>query len=277
MGKKRILNFASASNQSLLHDNQKHIFAHNHALKIYSKNAIYSFIPKNACSTMRLSIAIENGCVKGPEGIDWIHKNNQTFRADLQGLLLASYAFVILRCPFARLASCFLDKIVGKGAVARRFCELPGMGVDIDGLSFELFVETVCKPGNLSHNQHWQPQLDFLVYEDYDDYFCVEDFGAAVVKLKQAIGLDVVDARGLTAHGISGLELLGELGDFSGMTVGEINRLKQEGKSPHPRSLYNDKLIALVAEYYREDFLLYLGKIGDKFLFPVPGSFAGLD
>ena len=26
----------------------------------------------------------------------------------------------------------------------------------------------------LRSNEHWRPQVDFLVYETYDDYFCVE-------------------------------------------------------------------------------------------------------
>ena len=39
----------------------------NHSMMLYRKNALYSFIPKNACSTLRLSTAIENGCIDGIE------------------------------------------------------------------------------------------------------------------------------------------------------------------------------------------------------------------
>ena len=86
--------------------------AASHALKIYKTGAIDTFIPKNACSTMRLSVAIANCCIADASGFEWIHNNNDTFRANLEDLIRATYTFVILRDPFVRLASCFLDKIV---------------------------------------------------------------------------------------------------------------------------------------------------------------------
>ena len=61
---KRRLRYASAVTDILEKANTKHIFAQKHAMNVYAQGAIYSLIPKNACSTMRLSIAIENGCVK---------------------------------------------------------------------------------------------------------------------------------------------------------------------------------------------------------------------
>ena len=61
---------------------------------------------------MRLSLAFYNGCVDDTADFGWIHSNNATFRADLASLAGASYTFVILRCPYARLASGYLDKIV---------------------------------------------------------------------------------------------------------------------------------------------------------------------
>ena len=36
-------------------------FSSEHALSIYPINAIYNFIPKNACSSLRYSIAVANG------------------------------------------------------------------------------------------------------------------------------------------------------------------------------------------------------------------------
>lgn len=97
-----------------LSQNGAHGFAAQHALVHYTSGAVYSFIPKNACSTMRYSMAIANNCISGPEDWTWIHKNNGTFVATLPELVRAPYSFVILRCPHARLASVFLDKIVDR-------------------------------------------------------------------------------------------------------------------------------------------------------------------
>ncbi|WP_373417475.1 sulfotransferase family 2 domain-containing protein, partial [Vibrio parahaemolyticus] len=72
---------------------------------IYNSNSLYTFIPKVACSTMRYTVARENGCVTGLSQANWIHNNNQTFNATLSEALRTDYSFVILRCPFSRLAS----------------------------------------------------------------------------------------------------------------------------------------------------------------------------
>ena len=81
--KKRVLKYAS-SNYEPLGKNKKHQFAAAHALNIYSSNTIYSFIPKNACTTMRLSLALENGCIQSIKDFNWIHRNNATFSASLR-------------------------------------------------------------------------------------------------------------------------------------------------------------------------------------------------
>ena len=94
--------------------NKRHIFAARHALAIYSRKAICTYIPKNACSSLRYSIALMNGLIEGPEDIDWNQSNNKTFCASLAEILTAEYTFVVVRCPFARLASAFLDKAINE-------------------------------------------------------------------------------------------------------------------------------------------------------------------
>ena len=105
------MKYATASLKSI-HVNTKHRFAQQHALNLYRKDALYSFIPKNACSTMRLSVAMANGFIKHKRDYNWIHQNNGTFSAELRDLVRCQYAFVILRDPFSRLVSAYLDKIV---------------------------------------------------------------------------------------------------------------------------------------------------------------------
>ena len=99
---------------SKLSENELYTFSLNHTLSVYSIDAVYTFIPKNACSTMRYSVALQNGYVRDIEDINWIHQNTQTFVATQREIATAKYTFTMLRCPFTRVASCFLDKIVNQ-------------------------------------------------------------------------------------------------------------------------------------------------------------------
>ena len=195
----------SAANYNGLAQNPRHKFAHNHALNIYNADAIYSFIPKNACSTMRTSIAYANGCIEDVTDFNWIHKNNHTFTANLRDLVTAKYTFTVLRCPFSRLASSYMDKIVSRNSVAWNYYDLRDRKVELEDVSFHEFVKSMTTPKVKAGNIHWRPQSDFLVYKNYDDYFAMENFGEATKVLNDKIGLEVIDARKLTNHGVDGV------------------------------------------------------------------------
>ena len=97
-----------------VNQNKMHAFSSSHTLSIYPIGAVYTFIPKNACSSLRYSIAVANGFLDGVEDVKWIHKNNQTFVSTQREVCIANYTFVVLRCPFTRIASGFLNKLVDK-------------------------------------------------------------------------------------------------------------------------------------------------------------------
>lgn len=263
----RLLKYARSDDVNLLL-NQKHQAAAAHALKIYKSGAIYTFIPKNACSTMRLSLAIANCCIPDASGIAWIHDNNETFRASLEDLVRADYTFVILRDPFARLASCFLDKIVGQARPASVLRDLVGQDLDLDQISFADFVGFLDDAEVLAGNMHWRPQTDFLIYDRYDDYFAVEDFTVATASIRARAGVEVVDARPLTEHGLDRYRLLSAELDHSRTPAGEIARLKRDGKCPDPRSLFTRPIVDLVARLYADDVVLFAEKTGLLTMFP---------
>lgn len=246
----------SAANYGALKQNSKHNFAQRHTIRIYKSNAIYSFIPKNACSTMRTSIAYANGCIDNPQDFNWIHKNNHTFNAELADLICADYTFVILRCPFARLASVYLDKIVSRDVVAWNFYDLIDRKVELDDISFTQFVQHLENEDVQNGNIHWRPQLDFLVYQKYDDYFCLENFADIATTLKTKIGLELIDARNLTNHGLDQLKLI-DNADYSQVKPAEILSLKKDGYCPAPKSLYSDELIESVRKLYWDDIEFY--------------------
>jgi hypothetical protein len=254
----------SAVDYEALQRNGKHNFAQNHSLYIYKSNSIYSFIPKNACSTMRVSIAYANGCINNIQDFNWIHKNNQTFKATLSDLIRAEYTFVILRCPYARLASVYLDKIISRYPPAWDFYDLIDRKIELNDICFTKFVNNLQRKKVQNANNHWRPQVDFLVYQEYDDYFCLENFPEVVTCLKSKINLTVMDARNLTNHGIDKLKLIDD--DFSQAKPDDILRLKKDGFCPSPKSLYSDDLVAKVQKLYSDDIKFYQETIKESYL-----------
>jgi hypothetical protein len=69
----------TSQNHAPLQDNHQHLNGMRHATRLYNNSSIYSFIPKNSCSAMRLSVVVANGCIDDLKDGNWIHKNNQTF------------------------------------------------------------------------------------------------------------------------------------------------------------------------------------------------------
>lgn len=246
-----------------LSHNPRYNFARNHALSIYGAEAIYSFIPKNACSTLRTSIAYANGCIESADDFNWIHKNNATFNASLSELAKAKYTFAILRCPYSRLASVYLDKIVSKNVVAWNLFDLMERTIDLDDLSFSDFVKCLESMPVRIGEIHWRQQSDFLVYKEYDDYFCLSEFQHAVVELDKKISLKIIDARSLTNHGIDQLKLI-DSECFAYTPAREIAAMKKVGNCPSPHALFDERLMAEVATLYAEDFALYRDVIGEK-------------
>jgi hypothetical protein len=256
----RLLRFARAARQPLA-ANPQHTFAARHALVHYHSGAVYSFIPKNGCSTLRYSLALAHGCIAGPEDINWIHNNNGTFKAELRDLVTAPYSFVVLRCPYARLASAFLDKIVGQTVVMWQLHDQVDRAFAPDQLSFRQFVQMLSPRVVRYSNLHWRPQEDFLVYEDYDDWFRLEDFSTAGARIEERCGLTLHDARPLTKHGLDQFDRIDD-GFFGDMPVQEIRKMKRNGKAPSYRALYDDGLKTAVSRMYSADIALVREKTG---------------
>jgi len=256
----RLLRYAGKS-YARLASNKRHGFAQNHALNIYPSDAIYSFIPKNACSTMRTSLAIANGCIKDATDFNWIHQNNGTFSATLADLAKARYTFTILRCPFSRLLSVYLDKFLNRNPVAWHYIDLHDRAIDMEDITFEFFVKSMRRERVRTGDIHWMPQTSFLVYEDYDDYFAFEDMPHVAQTLKQKIDFDLVDARPLTRHGAEGYRKLRKEAPYK-LAPFELMGFKQRGSLPAPASMYTEELVACVRRAYRSDIALYKRKLG---------------
>lgn len=251
----RILKYASSSFEPLS-QNKKHQFAAAHALNIYNSNAIYSFIPKNACTTMRFSLALGNECIDSKDDFNWIHRNNATFSASLRELQEAAYTFVILRSPIYRLASVYLDKIVDRTNVAWNLYDLIKREIPLAEITFRKFVELVTSEELIHKEIHWAPQSDFLVYKYYDDYFSLEQFSEAIPLIEKRAGIKIYDARNLTKHGTDQYTMINDQ-CYADTKPYILFNLKLSGKIPSHESLYDITLKNMVEEAYKNDFILY--------------------
>ena len=255
----------SSSSHGALAENGQHCFAARFALNHYQSNSIYSFIPKNGCTTMRYSLALANGCIQVQADFKWIHLNNRSFSASLRELACANYCFVILRCPYARLASAFVDKIVplkgsGRSHHLSNFIKISGYPVnDIDKLTFRLFCQALAKPKVLRGDIHWRPQLDYLVYQDYDDYFRLEQFNEAIPEIERRTGITLHDARNLSRHGTDQLTLITE-GCYADTPMATLSEMKTTGVMPTHGGLYDNALRQQIGQIFAMDFELLKAK-----------------
>jgi hypothetical protein len=146
--------------------------------------------------------------------------------------------------------------VVGKEPAGVMFANIIGNRYGSEGITFDTFVRAMKNPVIRDANPHWRPQRDFLVYKQYDDYFCLEEFDKAIPRILEKIGMPIYDARRVTGHGLDKLELIDQ-GNHGGLRASEILSMKLKGKCPSPRSLYNDELVAIVGEVFAEDIEVY--------------------
>ncbi len=257
--------------------------AAGHALAIRPAAAIYSYIPKNACSLLRHAVALANG-LSEDEALQalWGGAALVAGRAEIAA---ARYVFVVLRCPYRRTASAFLDRIAGPRPRARHLLPRyrgivgalrwpfaggplsPEDAAAVAALTFTGFLRLLraCPPRARDH--HFRSQSDFLLARGYDDVFAVEALDAAAPLLAERAGLRIDGALAPARHHIAGLERVA--GDASEMTVATLSGLLREGRAPDYAALYGAESRALVEEIHGADLALYRRHFGAAgLLFP---------
>ena len=252
----RLLKHARLEN-SPVSRNELYTFSLAHVLSIYPLDAVYTFIPKNACSTFRYSIAIANGFLGDISDVNWIHSNNSTFLSTQREVARASYTFVVLRCPYTRIASCFLDKIVKEKF---DFNDVKGNKLN---LNFHDFLLVIKSQHRSERNEHWRNQSDFLHYERYDEYFSLESFSEAINSL-DVRGFTVHDTRVALKHDLKNIERID--GNFSKIKVDKLKKMKEGGCLPSYKSMFSDTEIELANDIYNDDINLYKSHFGDNCL-----------
>ena len=257
-----------------LNQNERYVFARRYSLHLYPSNAVYTFIPKNACSTLRYSLAIANGYLDSTSDPNWIHSNinggSPLFKVSDYSLSTAASTFVVLRCPYRRMVSAFLDKAVDMKLPAQRLCKTiwpdintkEEMMTALRQMSFTTFIECVCSLPREKLDEHFRPQVDFLALENYTHWFSLEKFEEMESQLKSELQFELHDTRDRLRHDTHQYKKV--MDDFSQESIEKLKRLKNSKNIPDPLCLYNEQTRQLVDDYFGEDIDQYRRLFGSS-------------
>ena len=250
-------------NLSNLKSNQDHEFAIKHTLCHYKSNAVCTWIPKNGCSNLRYSVSKENGAISSIDEIEWIHRNNDCFNANTKEALQADYTFIILRNPFKRLLSFFLDKLCHpqEEQTEGSYKHAQETFSFSENNSFLDFINYIWEnPNSIYNDEHTRPQCDFLLYRQYDDYFALEGIDAANLRIYEMTGIKIDDIRDKNSIFTSkGREYSQEI-----TCTTQANKIKvslENNKVPFVENMYSNEMLKKVSTLYLQDILLYCNEI----------------
>jgi hypothetical protein len=237
-------------------------FAMRYALCYYKKRAIFTFIPKNACSTLRLSLALANGIIDNVSQHGFIHRNNHLFSATIREVSECDFSFAILRSPYRRLTSVFIDKFLSKDPLCEKLVGVPRNDKAFGSYTFKKFIIAICNDNKLLlSDPHWLPQANFLLFEKYTQVFRVEDMNYCSRMIKRLVGIDMIDARPLTNHGTDLLKHQA-VKNACNMSIDELIAMKKRGIVPDAASFYGHEMNEFVRSAYEEDFCHYENMFG---------------
>ena len=150
------------------------------------------------------------------------------------------YRFTLVRNPFTRLLSCYLDRIRRQTSRPRRQlnANLKRRGTDPASVDFYTFVQAICEQGSAQQNSHWRVQSDDILFDrvDFDYVGKFENLAQEMSRFSQAIWgvqrdeMDIVGPRDTNS---------------SPQVTNAGSRL---------RDYYTPELVDLVQERYRADF-----------------------
>ena len=117
-------------------------------------------------------------------------------------------SFVYLRCPYRRLVSVFLDKVCKRiySDEWTRFLPILKRGstwLNHEAVTFETFVQAISATPVSLMNHHWRPQTEFLMFDQYSNYFSAERFDEGKRVLQEMFDVPMIDTRAHLGHHIS--------------------------------------------------------------------------
>ena len=188
-------------------------FFRNKSLPYYKYNnillqpcqAVYFFVPKAACSTLKLACSeiLGSECDSSLRPEDAVHTIEFPYATpeELRSKYSQYLKFSFVRNPWSRLVSCYRDKICGD--------ELPPSyaryGVFVRGMEFEAFVRVVASIPDAAAEGHFRSQASYLMAPRskrlvVDFVGKTESFDADFAELSQRLGISVQELPRLRAR-----------------------------------------------------------------------------
>ncbi len=246
-------------------NNQEHNFAKRFTLYNFSSSTMCTFIPKNACTSLRYSFALANGFVRDLDDIDWIHGNNDSQQATENELKNCCYSFIILRSPFTRLSSYFLDKLVGNSeeifssdksygnTFLNKFCKF-------ENLTFEKYINIIWENPNIIYKDiHTRPQIDFILFDEYDKWISLDKLSKEIDEIELKSKIKFIDTRKNVNNTTQGYKKI--TNKYHGdITINELRDLKSKKLVPSHETLFNEETSYKILMTYLSDIFLYIEK-----------------
>ena len=217
----------------------------------------YTYIPKNACTSLKRTFGRAQGWL-GPDSPSAHEMRRQWWLSGLARYPRAEERIVVVRDPFDRVLSAYLNKFirardtVAEQAIAAGLGESLSPGATRDDVTFADFVAYLARTPSHRLDEHWRPQHDFLI-GSYTRHLRFEHLGEDSAFLAHQ-GLVVDEARG---HSTSKVQA--DVGPGWGhRTAGEIGRLRRRREVlPSRESMYDERLHAMITERFAEDLVLF--------------------
>lgn len=244
----------------------------NHKHKI-----IYCPIPKNACTLFR-TIMVKYSDV-GEKYEQSQHDIHRYLVQDDTGVKLNDFRqlqnsdyfkFVVLRNPFDRLVSAYLDKIAKRrnpapfvrDAIQSVYQNLHREPDYQKSITFRQFVCYLVETENYILNEHWRPQHTFLGEGtiEFDSIGQFENLDLVIKSLEKKLGFSIETQ--VSNHITNYNEIDGEsLEKFDKVYPRELRALKA---FPTACQFYTSDLEELVRKRYLQDFEIYEEQFGVK-------------
>jgi tetratricopeptide (TPR) repeat protein len=233
---------------------------------------IYCRIPKNAC-TVFTTMLVENSdefeaySQSGLGPHDYLSASPKALRLTDYAVLRSSeyLKFTILRDPFKRLVSGYLDKFA-KSKNLEKFARDVVQKVNANyhtikcqhSITFSQFVEYLIQTDDYDLDPHWRPQYTFLAQGlfEFDIIGQFEKLDLAIDRLEKSIGFPIrkdVSVNVKRGH-VTKYEKLDCVEKFHNCDP-EIFR--STGKFPNATQLYTHELERLVRLRYAKDIEFY--------------------
>jgi hypothetical protein len=231
---------------------------HNHRF-------IYCSIPKNACTlfkTFTLEHSDDSGFQKGGDVHAYLARNVTPVTFTDPAVLEGSeyFKFAVLRNPFERLVSAYLDKFVQWLPKPEKFAfdviqhvhDSNGLDGDYSkSITFSQFIHYLAETPPVLLDRHWRPQFLYLAETHFDHIGQFENIDGTISYIEKKFGLAVT--RQVSKHKIAYSDDLGEA-TYQDLYGRELKRLKLR---PRAKNLFTPELAELVAQKYAKDLEVY--------------------